>query len=195
MNLTRNIIGSIVFTVAVLALINSIGNILVGAPAPSGDDGHAIIQPEPEKIVAKPEPVPAPTMPVPMAEAPAEATEAPAPTPAPEVVASAAGGGNVALGEKMFRRKCAGCHPVSPDGANRTGPNLFAVVGRDKAAAEGYRYSSALKKLGGTWTQAELNTFIAGPRTMVPDTKMTFAGIKKADQRTDIIAYLQTFKN
>ena len=163
MEFFKTFIGSVVFTIAVLVFINFAGDALVGQ--------------EPHKEAQKEAPAPEPEA---VKAAPAVAT--------PTVMAS---GGNAEIGAKTFRKKCLGCHPVSDDGKNRTGPNLFGIVGSNKASAEGYRYSTGLKKLGGTWTEKEINTFIAGPRVMVPKTKMTFSGVKKENQRNDIVAYLK----
>ncbi|MDH5490291.1 MAG: c-type cytochrome, partial [Rhodospirillaceae bacterium] len=188
------VIGSIIFAAAVLLFINVAGNVLVGQPsvessvepsAPSNDKAEAV-QPEEKAEVATAAPENAPSQ----SETPLEATTETAPATEKTMVASSSG--NAEMGADTFRRKCMGCHPISEDGQNRTGPNLFGVVGRAKASIDGYRYSSALEKLGGTWTESELNTFIAGPRVMVPDTKMTFSGVKKEDQRDDIVAYLKT---
>jgi len=98
-------------------------------------------------------------------------------------------------GFKTFKRKCLGCHTVNKDAPNRTGPNLWGVVGRDKGAMEGFRYSRSLKTFGGTWTETDLSRFIAGPGVMVRDTKMTFRGLKTEADRLDIIAFLKTLKD
>ncbi|MCK5167553.1 MAG: cytochrome c family protein [Rhodospirillaceae bacterium] len=166
MDFIKTFIGSIIFTAAVLLFINFAGDVLVGQ--------------EPHKEAPAPEATATVTAPEPVKAAPVVV--------APTVMASS---GNAEIGAKTFRKKCLGCHPVSDDGKNRTGPNLFGIVGSNKASAEGYRYSTGLKKLGGTWTEKEINTFIAGPRVMVPKTKMTFSGVKKENQRNDIVAYLK----
>jgi len=101
----------------------------------------------------------------------------------------------VALGFLVYKRKCFGCHTYDKGQPNRTGPNLWGIVGRDKAISEGFRYSRQLKLLGGVWTEALISKFIASPRSMIPDTKMTFNGIKVEKDRTNIIAYLKTLKD
>ena len=99
--------------------------------------------------------------------------------------------GKVAFGKPGNFERCGGCHSVSGSDANRNwGPNLQGVVGRDKASDEGYEYSEALKQLGGVWTVAELNAFIAGPLDYAPGSRMQFWGISDPTERANIIAYL-----
>jgi len=97
---------------------------------------------------------------------------------------------DVAAGEKVFK-KCKACHKLE-DGATATGPSLFGIVGRDVASVSGFGYSSTMAELGGAWTPDRISEFLAKPKDMVPGTKMSFAGLKKADQRANLIAYLAT---
>jgi cytochrome c len=87
---------------------------------------------------------------------------------------------------------CRSCHSIAKDGPNMTGPHLYGVFDRKAAAVEGYNYSDALKTAGGEWTPERLDHWLANPRTALPGTKMTFAGIKDAKDRIDVIAYLRT---
>jgi len=177
----KNILGSIVFTAAVFALVNFIGNAMVN-PVTAPHQPRAI------KAQAQPQAqVPA------QAQTETKAVAAPAAQPATQVAAMA--DGDADDGKKTFRRKCMGCHTVDKGGADRTGPNLWGIIGKEKGIAEGYRYSTPMKALGGVWSEAEIKAFIAGPRTFLPDTKMTFAGLKKEEDRADIIAYLKTLKD
>jgi cytochrome c len=77
---------------------------------------------------------------------------------------------------------------------NKVGPALNGVVGREAGKAEGYKYSDAMTGAGLTWDEATLNEFLTKPKDKVPGTKMIFGGLKKDDQRADLIAYLKTFK-
>ncbi len=97
---------------------------------------------------------------------------------------------DVAKGEKTFG-KCKACHKLE-EGANATGPYLFGVVGRDVATAEGFSYSSAMQEHGGQWTPERISEFLTKPKDVVPGTKMSFAGLKKATDRANVIAYLAT---
>lgn len=103
-----------------------------------------------------------------------------------ELLASA----DVAAGAKVFK-KCKACHKLD-EGANATGPSLFGIVGRDVGTAEGFKYSAGMAGLGGTWTPERMSEYLTKPKAMVPDTKMSFAGLKKEGQRADLIAYLAT---
>jgi len=100
--------------------------------------------------------------------------------------------GDVAAGEKVFK-KCAACHSIEEGGKNMVGPNLHGVVGRTTGSVEGFKYSEAMAKLGQeghVWTVEELNRYLENPKEAIPGNKMTFVGLKKEDDREDVIAYL-----
>ncbi len=104
-------------------------------------------------------------------------------------------GGDAAKGEKVFR-KCKACHSIEK-GKNKVGPSLYGVVGRTAGSAPGYKYSKAMlakKDEGLVWTEENLDKFLTKPRKFVPGTKMSFPGLKKAEQRADVIAYLKSVK-
>jgi len=89
---------------------------------------------------------------------------------------------------------CQTCHTFEKDGPNRVGPNLYAIVGDKKGEGRGFNFSAAMKAKGGTWSDDDLNQFIANPKGFVPGTAMGFAGIQKDSQRADVIAYLNSLK-
>ena len=93
-------------------------------------------------------------------------------------------------GERVFG-KCKACHKAE-EGANATGPSLFQIVGRDKAHESGFNYSAAMTNFGGTWTPEELDHFLTKPGDYVSGTTMGFAGLPKAEDRANLIAYLET---
>ncbi|MDP3853801.1 cytochrome c family protein [Phenylobacterium sp.] len=86
---------------------------------------------------------------------------------------------------------CKSCHTIVPGGANLTGPNLHGVFGRKAGSLEGYNYSDAVKAAGFVWDGEHLDKWLAEPRTFLPGTKMTFAGLKDPKDRVDLIAYMK----
>lgn len=93
-------------------------------------------------------------------------------------------------GAKVFK-KCSSCHKVE-EGENATGPYLYGVVGRDIASVGDFGYSGALESLEGDWTPEHLSGFLANPRKYAPGTTMGFSGLKKPEDRADLIAYLDS---
>jgi cytochrome c len=107
------------------------------------------------------------------------------------VTAQAAG--DPVAGKGVFAR-CAICHSIVKGGPNGIGPNLFGVVGRKAGTAANFNYSAAMKNSGITWGGDKLEDYIEHPAQIVPGNKMAFAGIANAQQRADVVAYLQTLK-
>jgi cytochrome c len=101
--------------------------------------------------------------------------------------------GDAAKGETAFK-KCAACH--APDATTKkVGPPLGGVVGRKPASIEGFNYSDAMKAFaesGAVWDEANLDKYIEKPKEFIPKNKMAFAGVKKPEERADLIAYLKT---
>lgn len=91
-------------------------------------------------------------------------------------------------GERVFN-KCKACHALE-QGANGVGPYLYNVVGRKVDSAEGYGYSGALEKVADVWTAEHLFGFLENPAGYAPGTAMGFAGLGKAEDRVNVIAYL-----
>ncbi len=103
-----------------------------------------------------------------------------------------AGAQDVAAGETSFK-KCAPCHSIGEGARNKVGPALNGLDGRKSGTAEGYSYSDANKNSGITWSEAEFKDYIKDPKAKVPNTKMTFAGIKNEKEIADLWAYLAQF--
>ena len=104
--------------------------------------------------------------------------------------------GDAAKGKESFA-KCGICHQVGPAAQNAIGPELNKIVGRKAATAPGFTYSPGMKKLGDegfTWTAENIDKWITDPKAMLPDSPMAqlFQGIPDAQERANIIAYLQT---
>ncbi|MGB7242453.1 MAG: cytochrome c family protein, partial [Sulfitobacter sp.] len=106
-----------------------------------------------------------------------------------EILASA----DIEKGAKVFK-KCSACHKLEA-GANGTGPHLYGVVGRPVGGADGFSYSATLAGLGGEWSGDRLNEFLEKPNAFANGTTMSFAGLKKVQDRADVIAYLDSLDN
>lgn len=99
--------------------------------------------------------------------------------------------GDAKAGATVFK-KCGACHTAT-EATNKVGPSLMGIVGRPVATVEGYAYSPAMKTFGEgkTWDEATLASYLADPKGTVKGTKMSFAGLKKAEDVANVIAYLK----
>ncbi|EEX08438.1 diheme Cytochrome c SoxD [Ruegeria lacuscaerulensis ITI-1157] len=123
------------------------------------------------------------------------ATEAPSDQVAAEPAAAEVDPDLVAAGKNVFK-KCSACHQVGDGAKNRTGPHLNGLFGRTFGSVEGFGYSSVFKAAndeGRVWDEAELDAFLAKPKAYMKGTKMSFAGLKKEEDRAALNAYLATF--
>ena len=157
--------GALLFTLLALFIIGALGNNLVDAPAP--EQIAYIVEGIEETASAVSEPA--------------------AEEPPLGVLLAAADAGK---GEKVAK-KCVSCHTFEQGGKNKIGPNLWSIVGRDRAGAEGFDYSTAISEAGGTWGYPELDAYLKKPATAIPGNKMTFAGLRKAVDRANIVAFLR----
>ncbi len=101
---------------------------------------------------------------------------------------------DLANGEKLFK-KCASCHTYQKGGENKVGPAMWGIVNRSKASSDGFAYSGALANFGGDWSVEELNKFLLKPKKYVPGTKMNFNGLKKDQDRADLIKWLSNLSD
>lgn len=112
----------------------------------------------------------------------------------PESIAPLLASADAGKGENIFKR-CQACHTVDDGGANKVGPNLWEIVDRPIASHEGFGYSAAMQEFaqGGSvkWTYENLDHFLTNPKGFVSGTAMAFAGLKKIEDRADLIAYLR----
>ncbi|MEM7498947.1 MAG: cytochrome c family protein [Pseudomonadota bacterium] len=112
------------------------------------------------------------------------------------LAAPAAAEGDAEKGKKVFR-KCQSCHMVGDGASNRVGPPLNGIVGGEIASAEGFGYSDVFlekKAEGFTWTEENLHAYLEKPNDFLKRNKMSFAGLRKEQDRADVIAYLATFE-
>ncbi|RYF92772.1 MAG: cytochrome c family protein [Caulobacteraceae bacterium] len=98
--------------------------------------------------------------------------------------------GNLENGKTTFAL-CRSCHTITPGGPNSTGPNLHGVFGRTAGTHAGFKYSDAVKNAGFNWDAEKLDAWLADPKGFLPGNRMTFVGLKDAEKRRDLIAYLK----
>lgn len=160
-------VGAVLGTCLVLLSLNMVARALFSPQIPE-QPGYVIAIPDKDRTA-------------PAAAAP----EAEEPLPVRLAKADAGRGQTVA-------KQCAACHTFESGGPNRVGPNLYGIVNRAKASHEGFNYSAAMKGKGGSWSYEDLDQFLASPKSFVPGTNMSFAGLSKATQRADMIMYLRS---
>lgn len=123
--------------------------------------------------------------------APADTAAASAEAPAAATPVSYASlTGDAVAGEKTFAQ-CKACHQAV-EGKNGVGPSLAGIVGRAAGQVAGFSYSAANKNSGVTWTEETMFEYLEAPQKFMPGTKMAFAGLKKPQDRANVIAYLKT---
>jgi cytochrome c2 len=108
-------------------------------------------------------------------------------------VADGIAGSDSMRGQLLFAR-CRGCHNVQDGTAHGAGPDLSGIVGRRIAGATGFEYSTALRHLSGTWSEDQLDAFLASPQRFVAGTSMAFEGIRDPTDRAKLIGYLKTLR-
>ncbi len=106
------------------------------------------------------------------------------------VTDSAIAEGDPVKGKRIFN-KCKACHLLEASKKKKVGPHLAKIFGRKSGAVEGFKYSKAMKKIDIVWDEKTIDAFIAKPKVFLKGTKMTFVGLKKKKDRSDIIAYLK----
>ncbi len=94
-------------------------------------------------------------------------------------------------GQVIFVKNCVQCHHIEVRKGTKLGPNLWGVVGRQKASMQNFSYSETLKNWGASWSYEDLNAFLWGPKITAPGVRMKFAGIEDEAERANLIAYLR----
>ena len=99
---------------------------------------------------------------------------------------------DVKKGEKLFKARAMQCHTGNKGGPPGVGPNLWGVVGRKAGTMPGFVYTKANSESGVVWTEDNLFVYLENPKKFMPGTKMSFAGIKSAQERRDLIEYMKS---
>lgn len=102
--------------------------------------------------------------------------------------------GDIEKGKKLFILRCAQCHTIEKGAGTKTGPNLFGLMGRKTGQAPGFDYTEANKAKGITWSKETLFEYLENPNKYIPGTKMVFAGLKKPQDRADLITFIESNK-
>ncbi|WP_412777910.1 c-type cytochrome [Thalassospira lucentensis] len=166
----NKIVAGVICAVLLVIVVGKIGGALVHP-----DELEEAVYPFSEELMAG-------------ADAPAAAPSAPA---GPEPILAMLASADLGEGEKVFK-KCASCHDAEQGGPNKVGPNLYGIVGANFAHKDDFSYSGAMADHGGQWGFAELNEFLYNPRGYIDGTKMSFGGLKKASDRANVIAWLNS---
>ena len=159
--------------VAAIVLLTACG----GSDAPANDPPAE--EAPPAKAPAEAAPAAAP------AEAAVDAVSPFAALPAPYNTA------DYARGRRTWKL-CQSCHITAEGGGNLVGPNLHGLFGREAGTLEGFAYSPALQEADFIWTPDKVDHWLENPRTFLPGNRMTFAGVRKPDDRLAVVAYLMS---
>ena len=175
--------------------------VLAGMTTACGGSGEAPKPAEPaaETPAAQPADTPAPEAEAPAAETPEVTTEAaPVEAAAPDAgplefanLPAPYNTADYARGRRTFKL-CQSCHTTAEGAGALVGPNLYGLFGREAGKAPGFDYSDALKSADFTWTPDKVDHWLENPQTFLKGNRMTFAGVRKPEDRTAVIAYLMT---
>ncbi|MBV1867720.1 MAG: c-type cytochrome [Marinosulfonomonas sp.] len=113
------------------------------------------------------------------------------------LTATTAISGDAARGKRVFS-KCAGCHQIGEGAKNKVGPHLNGVFDRKAGSVDGFPYSKSMRRAasgGLVWHADSLNAYIENPRVLISGTRMSFRGLKSAQDRDDVLAYLRDFSD
>lgn len=105
--------------------------------------------------------------------------------------------GDAEAGAKVFT-KCKGCHEIGATATDRIGPHLNGIFGRAAGAHDGYKYSKSMQRAGDDgliWTEETLDAYVENPRALVSKTRMSFRGLKDAEDRANVLAYLRDYSD
>ena len=166
----NKILAAIILALIVVAIISKVGDIIVNTnKADLKETAYKIDIPKPD-----------------MSTLSSSTTTSSTIEPIIELLAAS----SIENGEKIYK-KCGACHNYEKDAKSKIGPNLWNIINRPIASSVGFAYSNAIIDFGGTWTYEDLNHFIYKPKEYIKGTKMNFSGLKKAQDRADLILWLR----
>ena len=166
----NKILAAIILALVIVVIIGKIGNVIVNTDKIKQNETAYKID-------------------IPKADVSTEASSATSTTAIDSILVLLATA-SIDNGEKIYK-KCGACHNYEKGGKSKIGPNLWNIVNRVKAGTDGFAYSNALVEFGGNWTYEDLNNFLYKPKEYIKGTKMNFAGLKKAQDRADLILWLR----
>ncbi|XP_025990031.1 cytochrome c [Solenopsis invicta] len=102
--------------------------------------------------------------------------------------------GDVVNGKKLYMKLCASCHTTEKGGKHKIGPNLHGIMGKISGTNPGFNFSETIKEKAIIWDEKTLNDYLEFPKKFIPGTTMVFYGVKKAEDRKDLIAFLASLK-
>lgn len=94
-------------------------------------------------------------------------------------------------GAQLYKR-CQSCHTLEQDGRHKVGPNMWALYGSTAGTKEGFAYSKAMSESGVIWNDETLSAYIENPRQYMPGNRMSYAGLRKAEDREAVLAYIKS---
>ena len=115
--------------------------------------------------------------------------------PKPDPIAEKLVSADVEKGRAFFGRNCDACHTNEPGKGGKEGPNLWGVVGRDKASSPEANHSKTLLAWEGVWSYEDLSIYLYGPTLTTPGVLMETPGVPDETERVDLIAYLRTLSD
>ncbi|XP_011056313.1 PREDICTED: cytochrome c-like [Acromyrmex echinatior] len=104
--------------------------------------------------------------------------------------------GNAVNGKKLFMKLCISCHTTGKGEKHKIGPNLYGIVGKTSGSMSisGFKSTDAIKQKAIVWNEETLNDYLEDPKKFIPGTSMAFYGVKRTEDRKDLIAFLNTLK-
>ena len=93
-------------------------------------------------------------------------------------------------GAKVYK-KCKSCHSLEQGGRHKIGPNMWEIYGTTAGMKEGFAYSKAMRESGIVWDDATLSAYLENPRKSMPGNRMSFVGLRKAEDREAVLLYIK----